>query len=162
MNAEEIIQQLKLAPHPEGGFFREAFRGEPLPFSLPERGERSSSTSIYFLLRAGDFSALHAVSSDEVWHHYLGSPLELHLMDRMGVHSRIMLGTDLRAGEMPQYVVPRGMLQAARVVGPKDAFALCGCTVAPGFDFRDFTMPSRAALLAQFPSQHELITSLTR
>ncbi len=165
MNADEIIRELELSPHPEGGFFRETFRGEALPFALPERGERSASTAIYFLLRAGDFSALHAVTSDEAWHHYLGSPgshLELHLLDRMGTHTRCMLGTDLRARQVPQYVVPKGVLQAARVVGPADAFVLAGCTVAPGFDFADFTMPSRAALLAQFPAHSDFITSLTR
>jgi uncharacterized protein len=159
---ERIIETLHLKPHPEGGFFTETFRAEALPFSLPERGERAASTAIYFLLRAQDVSALHVVSSDEVWHHYLGDALELHCFDREHRHRRVWLGNDLPAGQRPQHVVERGELQGARVTEGQYGFALCGCTVAPGFDFADFRMPTRAELLGLLPEHAALVNALTR
>lgn len=162
LSADEVIASLKLLPHPEGGFYAETFRAEALPYDLPGRGARSASTAIYFLLRTGDFSALHVVSSDEAWHHYLGDPLELHCFDTAGQHRLLTLGSDLRQGERPQHVVGRDELQAARVTAGPHGFALCGCTVAPGFDFSDFRMPPRAELVARLPQHRELITALTR
>jgi len=162
ISADEVIESLKLLPHPEGGFYAETFRAEALPFELPERGPRSASTAIYFLLRAGDFSALHVVSSDEAWHHYLGDALELHCFDLAGAHRAVVLGSALERGERPQHVVRRGELQAARVTAGPHGFALCGCTVAPGFDFADFRMPPRAELLAKLPEHQALVTALTR
>jgi len=162
MSAEEVIARLRLLPHPEGGSYAETFRAEMLPFELPERGSRSASTAIYFLLRAGDFSALHVVSSDEVWHHYLGDALELDCFDAAGAHRAVKLGSALGQGERPQHVVKRGELQAARVSAGPHGFALCGCTVAPGFDFADFRMPPRAELLEKLPQYRELVMALTR
>jgi predicted cupin superfamily sugar epimerase len=167
LTAQDVIRQLGLVSHPEGGFYRETFRAAELPVALPERGARSASTAIYFLLRRGDFSAFHRVSSDEAWHHYLGAALELHLLGGSG-HERLVLGPRLELGERPQAVVPRGVLQAARLVtSPSSSpseydFALVGCTVAPGFDFQDFEMPSRSALLAELPAHREIIEELTR
>ena len=162
VSANEVIEQLGLVPHPEGGFYAETFRAEALPLALPERGNRSASTAIYFLLRAQDFSALHVVESDEVWHHYCGDPLELHAFDRAGQHRLAQLGAAFADGQRPQHVVLHGELQAARVAPGPHGFALCGCTVAPGFDFADFRMPARAELLAQLPQHAELVTALTR
>ncbi len=159
---ERIIESLQLKPHPEGGFFSETFRGAPLPFTLPERGQRASSTAIYFLLRSEDFSALHVVSSDEVWHHYAGDALELHCFDRERRHRRVLLGNELAAGQRPQHVVEHGELQGARVTAGRHGFALCGCTVAPGFDFADFRMPARAELLRLLPEHAALVVELTR
>lgn len=159
---ERIIETLQLKPHPEGGFFSETFRAEPLPFELPQRGARSASTAIYFLLRAQDFSALHLVSSDEVWHHYFGDALELHCFDRERRHRRVLLGDDLLVGQRPQHVVEHGELQGARVMAGPHGFALCGCTVAPGFDFADFRMPARAELLGLLPEHAQLVNELTR
>lgn len=161
-SADEVIESLQLSPHPEGGFYAETFRAAPLPFQLPGRGERSAATAIYFLLRATDFSALHVVASDEQWHHYLGDPLELHCFDVAGEHRRALLGSDILSGQRPQHVVLAGELQGARVVRGAYGFALCGCSVAPGFDFADFRMPPRAELLEQLPQYRELVTSLTR
>jgi len=162
VSANEVIERLGLVPHPEGGFYAETFRAEALPLALPERGNRSASTAIYFLLRAQDFSALHVVESDEVWHHYCGDPLELHAFDRAGQHRLAQLGAAFADGQRPQHVVLHGELQAARVAPGPHGFALCGCTVAPGFDFADFRMPARAELLAQLPQHAELVTALTR
>jgi uncharacterized protein len=159
-DAQDVIAALGLAPHPEGGFFRETFRA-PAKVEAPfGKLTRSASTAIYFLLRAGDFSAFHVVRSDEVWHHYLGSSLELHTINDAGQHERVELGPDLRNGEQPQWVVPAATFQAARVIG--DGFALVGCTVAPGFDFADFSMPPRADLLARFPGLRDVIEPFTR
>lgn len=161
-SAQQVIDCLGLLPHPEGGFYAETFRAPALPFELPRRGPRSASTAIYFLLRAQDFSALHTVSSDEVWHHYAGDALELHCFGAHGAHRQVRLGTRLAEGERPQHVVLQGELQGARVSAGPHGFALCGCTVAPGFDFADFSLPSRADLLRLLPAHAELVTALTR
>jgi predicted cupin superfamily sugar epimerase len=156
-----LIQSLGLEPHPEGGFYAETFRS-----SLPVQahgGARAASTAIYFLLRAHDVSAFHRVRSDEVWHHYAGDPLELLLLDTGGALSRLRLGTDFAGGERPQAVAPAGVLQAARVLpGARHGFALCGCTVAPGFEFADFELPGRDALQAQFPQHAALFETFAR
>ncbi|HEV8247976.1 MAG TPA: cupin domain-containing protein [Polyangiaceae bacterium] len=160
LTSTQIIERLGLVPHPEGGHYRETHRGQPLPFDLPGRGPRASSTAIYFLLEPGEFSALHAVSSDEVWHHYCGAALELIELEPDGTMRRSKLGKELERGELPQLVVSAGTLQAARGLGPEPS--LVGCTVAPGFDFADFHMPSRAELGTRFPAHAELIASFTR
>jgi predicted cupin superfamily sugar epimerase len=169
--ARAVIERLSLAPHPEGGFFRETFRA---PLAVPTAaGERAASTAIYFLLPAGTFSAFHRVRSDEIWHHYDGDPVAIHLLQdssdprnpphpppQSPEYRVVMLGRDLARGQSPQIVVPAGMWQAAVPVG--DRHALCGCTVAPGFDFADFEMPSRAELLARMPAWREVIEPLSR
>jgi predicted cupin superfamily sugar epimerase len=155
--ARAWIEALGLDPHPEGGLFRETFRASEV-VSRPE-GIRAASTAIYFLLPAGSFSAIHRVRSDEVWHHYAGDPLELHTIDSAGVHALVLLGKTLPR-ERPQHVVPAGTWQGAVPAGSR--FTLCGCTVAPGFDFADFEMPARAELLERFPRHAALIERLTR
>lgn len=160
LSDSDVISALGLVPHPEGGFYRETFRARSSVAAPFGPATRAASTAIYYLLRAGDFSAFHAVQSDEVWHHYLGASLELHTIDAWGQHQRIELGPNLLHGECPQWVVPARDLQAARIIG--DGFGLYGCTVAPGFDFADFSLPARADLLARYPALHSLIESFTR
>ncbi len=157
-DARAVVQALGLSPHPEGGYYRETFRAS-LALPAPQ-GPRAASTAIYFLLPADSFSALHRVRSDETWHHYDGDPVELYTIRDDGAAQVVRLGNDLARGDRPQVVVPAGMWQAAVPVG--DRFALCGCTVAPGFDFADFEMPSRAELVARFPESRELVERLTR
>ncbi|WP_457939127.1 cupin domain-containing protein [Mesorhizobium sp. 10J20-29] len=129
--AAGIIAALGLERHPEGGWYAETFRDDP-------DGGRGHSTAIYFLLEQGDVSAWHRVrDAAEVWHHYSGAPLELTICDEGGKRSRHLLGSDLAAGERPQAVVPAGWWQTARSLG---AWTLCGCTVAPGFDFAQFEL----------------------
>lgn len=160
---QHIVETLKLQPHPEGGYYREVWRA-PLTIAhagLPAAAERAACTAIYFLLPAGEFSAWHRVkASDEVWHLYRGGPLELHVIDNAGDLATQMLTNDLAQGQ-PQCIVPAGHWQAARPA-PNTPYALCGCTVAPGFDFADFEMPGRAALLAEFPQHEKLVRELTR
>jgi predicted cupin superfamily sugar epimerase len=156
--ARAIIDALNLAPHPEGGFYRETFRA-PCTVTVPQ-GRRAASTAIYFLLPAGAFSALHRVRSDEAWHHYAGDPVDLHTIDDTGVHAVAVLGSALALGERPQIVVPSGVWQAAVPRGTR--FALCGCTVAPGFDFADFEIPTRAQLTSLYPGLREVVEGLTQ
>jgi predicted cupin superfamily sugar epimerase len=156
--ARALVEALGLTPHPEGGFYRETYRA-PLSVGAPQ-GARAASTAIYFLLPAGTFSALHRVRSDEVWHHYDGDAVELHTIDAGGAYARTVLGGAIDRGERPQHVVPAGVWQAAVPLGAR--FALCGCTVAPGFDFADFEMPSREQLVAQFPQLRSLVERLAR
>jgi predicted cupin superfamily sugar epimerase len=158
-DAQALIDALGLAPHPEGGFYRETYRAAGTA-AVPA-GARAASTAIYFLLPAASLSALHRVRSDEVWHHYGGDPIDLHLIDEeAGTHAVHRLGPDVLAGERPQGVVPAGIWQAAVAVGPR--WALCGCTVAPGFDFADFEMPARAELARRMPALAGAIEALTR
>ena len=151
-----VVATLGLAPHPEGGFFRETHRGALELDGLPHGGPRAAHTAIYFLLPEDTFSALHVVRArDEVWHHYDGAPLELVLVHDDGRVERRVLGRDLAGGERPQAVVPAGVWQAARPLG--GPHTLAGCTVAPGFDFRDFAMPERAELAARFAGHAEAL-----
>jgi predicted cupin superfamily sugar epimerase len=132
--ASELIGTLDLKPHPEGGFYREMWRS-PIRLAVDQRPARSAVTTIYFLLAAGSFSAWHRVRSDEVWHWYEGEPLELLLASPdFGIRQNRCLGP-VGAGIGPMETVPADWWQAARPLG---AYALCGCTVAPGFEFEDF------------------------
>jgi uncharacterized protein len=136
MTADEVADLLGLHPHPEGGFFRETFR-DPGGLDAPS-DDRGVSTAIYYLLRGGEVSAWHRVrDAAEVWHHYVGAPIELTLSLDGRSTETLRLGSDLTAGERPQAVVPAGVWQTARAVG---GWALVGCTVAPGFEFEAFEM----------------------
>jgi predicted cupin superfamily sugar epimerase len=132
--AQDLISELRLEPHPEGGFFRETFRSTRKVQPLDERSERSALTTIYFLLAKGQHGRWHRVASDEAWHFYEGDLLELYWIDTRDVVHREMLGTG-SPGAHPMCVVPAGCWQAARPLGD---YSLVGCTVAPGFDFQDF------------------------
>ena len=163
--AEQWIQALQLHPHPEGGWYGEVYRaGETIPYqSLPGRfsGERHFSTAIYFLLNETDFSALHRIKQDELWHFYDGSSLTIHMIDPTGNYSAIKLGRNIQAGEALVVIVKAGWLFGATVNDAR-SYGLVGCTVAPGFDFDDFEMPSRTQLLEQYPQHRDIIENLTR
>lgn len=160
MTAEHWIARLDLTPHPEGGWYRETYRSPERveAGALPPRfgGARALSTAIYYLLRAGERSALHRIKSDEVWHHYAGDAVLLWLLQAPGAAREVRLGGQ---GE-PQVVIPAGAWYGARVADG-GAYALMGGTVAPGFDFADFELADRATLLAGWPTQRALIEELT-
>jgi len=164
-DAQHWIDRLTLKPHPEGGFFRESYQSSVvIPKSvLPNtfRGSRRASTAIYFLLAGDDFSALHRLAADELWHFYAGSRLLVHSIDPNGHHNMIRLGQNADAKEQFQCAVPGGHWFGSCLEWP-DSYALVGCTVAPGFDFSDFEMARRADLLAQYPQHKEVIHKLTR
>jgi predicted cupin superfamily sugar epimerase len=163
MTANEWIQRLALAPHPEGGHYRETYRApEQVPQqALPARfkGDRAFSTAIYFLLAHPDFSAFHRIPADELWHFYDGSPVRIHMLDQCGGLKTAQLG--IADGASPQVTVPAGCWFAAELARP-GTWALAGCTVAPGFDFADFTMARRTELRENFPQHRPLIERLTR
>ena len=131
LTAGEIIRLLGLAPHPEGGHFRETFRD-----GRTVEGGRAASTAIYFLLARGERSHWHRIDAVEVWHYYAGAALALQIAEARGV-TTIRLGADLSAGERPQAVVPAHAWQAAESLGD---WTLVDCTVAPGFDFKGFEL----------------------
>ncbi len=131
LSAAQVIELLKLEPHPEGGHFRETFR------DASHGGKRSASTAIYYLLTKGEVSHWHRVDACEVWHWYAGAALELRMAAPEGGAACVALGDNLAAGERPQAVVPKGHWQSARSLG---AWTLAGCTVAPGFEFSGFEM----------------------
>jgi predicted cupin superfamily sugar epimerase len=162
-SVHSLAEQLQLLPHPEGGYFRETYRsGELIPQpALPSRfdGERTFATAIYFLLTAGNFSAFHRIKSDECWHFYAGSTLHVHVLTTTGEYQLIRLGNDMQSGETFQAVVPAGAWFASETTGDH---SLVGCTVSPGFDFRDFELADFAALSAAFPSYASLIRRLCR
>lgn len=164
LNLEEIVQQLDLQPHPEGGYFKETYRssGSISSNDLGDQyeGQRNYSTCIYFLLTAENFSAFHRIKQDEIWHFYDGSPIQLHMIDPEGNYSKQLIGRDLRNGELPQFVVPGGYWFASEV-SEGGSFSFTGCTVAPGFSFEDFDLPSRKELTKMFPQHREVINRMT-
>jgi len=131
--AAELTRLLGLSPHPEGGSYREFWRSPSAP------GERSASTSIYFLLDRGEFSRWHRVDADEIWTHLEGSALELWTWDGEATPEGVTLGPAEGSGALPVRVVPAGRWQAARPIGGP---VLCACTVAPGFTFAGFSLLS--------------------
>jgi len=163
--AHELVARLGLVPHPEGGFYRETHRDAFELDALAPRfsARRSASTAIYYLLERGDFSALHRIRSDEVWHHYLGATLTVHVFGQERGYVPMRVGKRLSHGDAPQAVVPAGAWFGSRIEAndPGD-YALVGCTVAPGFDFADFELGTREHLLATHPDEAELVTALTR
>lgn len=130
LTAEAIIGRLGLAPHPEGGWFRQTW--------IDAGPGRPAGTCIYFLLRSGERSHWHHVDATEIWHFYAGAPIVLRMAATgAGPARRHRLGPDLAAGELPQAIVPPGHWQSAETTG---AWSLAGCTVSPGFRFEGFTL----------------------
>ena len=133
LSADDVIRLLDLKPHPEGGHYRETFR-DP----VTTKDGRAASTAIYFLLKRGERSHWHRVDAVEVWHWYSGAALELQTNSGNGT-TTVQLGADLTLGQRPQVVVPAQAWQAAESLGD---WTLCGCTVAPGFEFSGFELAS--------------------
>jgi predicted cupin superfamily sugar epimerase len=164
LSAEEIIELLDLRPLPrEGGWYRETYRSDlhlPAATLAPRHPDgRDAATAIYYLLTPDTCSALHRLQSDEVFHFYLGDPVEMLQLDpAAGTGRVVVLGTDLLAGHRPQVVVPRLTWQGSRLL-PGGAFALMGTAVAPGFDFADYEHGGEA-LAAEFPAHADLIRHL--
>ena len=164
VDVQTIKDQLKLTPHPEGGFFKENYRSSG---SINEanlwkgvQGSRNFSTAIYFLLVKNQISAFHKIKQDEMWHFYAGSTLLLHMINEKGDYRLVKIGNNINEDNFFQYVVPSGTWFSSEVED-KNSFSFCGCTVSPGFDFKDFEMPSRKKLLSKFPNQQKIITRLT-
>jgi uncharacterized protein len=156
-------EKLHLTSHVEGGSFSEVFRSDLM---LPQEsltkhhnGSRNAMTSIYFLLEHRDFSAFHRIASDELWHHYDGGILCIYEIKPNGTLTKHLLG--IEGSALPFVAIAAGSWFASRVE-EASSFTLCGCTVAPGFDFADFELANRWALQQQFPDYKNLIAELTR
>lgn len=165
MTATDAIHQLQLQPHPEGGYYKEVYRSAGLieKDCLPQKfgGNRHYATSIYYLLQKGDFSSFHRIKSDELWHFYAGGSLVLHLLSKDSGYQTITLGSNITGGETFQAVMPAGVWFAAKPTLGSD-FVLAGCTVSPGFDFKDFELAKKDLLLQEFPQYEKLIVRLCR
>jgi uncharacterized protein len=168
MTASELISLLGLTPLPiEGGYFRETWRSNLVltPSSLPLRytSDKSLGTAIYYLLTSdpNSFSALHRLPTDEIYHFYLGDPVEMLLLTGDGAARRVILGQNIAAGENVQLAVPAGTWQGSRLVGG-GKYALLGTTMSPGFDPADYEPGVRAELIARFPQHAASIRALTR
>jgi predicted cupin superfamily sugar epimerase len=167
MTADEVKKILRLVPHPrEGGFYIRTYEsGELLPPTTfvdgRYSGPRHTATAIYYLLEPGNFSEMHRLQSDELFHFYLGDPVEMLQLHADGTASIVQIGNRFALGERPQQIVPRGTIQGSRLV-PGGAWALLGCTVSPGFEFADYNTFTREELCAGWPAFTELIHELTR
>ncbi|MFA6571927.1 MAG: cupin domain-containing protein [Bacteroidota bacterium] len=164
MNADYWIEKLNLTTHPEGGFYNEIYRSSELVSAnaLPERyGEaRCFSSSIYFLLKGEQKSKFHRLKTDEIWHFYEGSVVEIFILNEDGSIIVKILGKNVEKNEYFQIVVPRDNWFGARLID-NESFALLGCTLAPGFDFKDFELADRSELLKEYPQYKEIILELT-
>jgi hypothetical protein len=149
----------------EGGYYAETYRSQEKisPECLESRygGPRTVGTAIYYLLETNTFSELHRVASDEIFHFYLGDPIEMLQLWPDGSAKRVIIGTDFERHESPQVVVPHGVWQGSRLVAGGE-FALLGCTVSPGFEYVDYQSGSRTLLSAAYPEYRDLISALTR
>ena len=159
---ESIIKSFSLLPHPEGGYYKETYRSAELIENSSKQfpDQRSYSTAIYFLIEKNNFSALHRIKSDEVWHFYDGDALEVIEIDLNGNLISTQIGKDISKGQTFQYTVKAGHWFGSRVL--KDGeYSFVGCTVSPGFDFKDFEMAKRDDLCRQFPQHKNIIEELT-
>ncbi|MBK7388024.1 MAG: cupin domain-containing protein [Bacteroidetes bacterium] len=162
LSAIGYIKNLDLLPHPEGGYYKETYRSASLFEGTGDfPASRAWSTAIYFLLEENNFSAFHKIKSDETWHFYAGNALEVIELDNAGNLQSSVVGPDILNGQVLQYTVAAGNWFASRVL-KGGSFSLVGCTVSPGFDFRDFEMADRNELLKSFPKHNHIITELTR
>lgn len=146
MEASEVIKNLQLIPHPEGGFFREIFRTDAI-------------TTIYFLIQNDDFSGFHRLQSHEVWYFHQGEPLNIYVIEKDGslkVHSLSSL-----PGSNFQLCIEPDQWFAAAIASQK-GFSLVGCAVAPAFTFDRFEMAIKEELLMQYPQHKELIKRFCR
>lgn len=159
MDARQVIEKLELAPHPkEGGWFREIYRSaESFAPGGAFEGARSRGTAIYYLLTPDTFSAMHRLPGDEIFHFYLGDPVEMLELMEDGSTRRTILGPDLDSMSLV-HVVPGGTWQGSRLV-PEGRWALLGTTMAPGFDYVDYATGG-PDLLQRYPEERELVESL--
>ena len=166
MNIEKILKKLNLTPHPnEGGFFAETYRSEEniLKKNLPDRynSERSYSTAIYYLLTSTTFSEIHRLKSDEIFHFYLGDPVEMINFFPDGKVKKIILGQDIFNDMELQVIVPKMVWQGAKLIDGGN-FALLGTTVSPGFDYNDYETGNKENLFKLYPDYKNYIAKLIK
>jgi predicted cupin superfamily sugar epimerase len=162
MTADEVKKLLGLVPHPrEGGWYVRTWESaEWVAVSDRYDGPRRTSTAIYYLLEPGTFSEMHVLESDEIFHHYLGGPVEMLELFADGSSAVTVIGKDIAAGQKLQHVVQRGVWQGSRLL-MAEGWALLGCTVSPGFEFVDYRDAGAEELMAKWPGEAERIRRLT-
>ena len=160
--ADEIIRIFDLKPLTiEGGYFHETYRTPETVKLPPYKGPRSLATAIYYLLTPETFSQMHRVPGDEMFHFYLGDPVEMLQLSQGGTGEIIVMGQDIASGMRLQHVVPGGVWQGARLKSG-GRFALMGTTMSPGFEYKDYTSGARDHLVRAYPGFAEVISSLCR
>jgi predicted cupin superfamily sugar epimerase len=152
---QQLIENLGLQAHPEGGFYKETYRSA----QTFEWEDRHLLTSIYFLLTAENVSKFHRIKSDELWYFHAGSPLIVHTLSENG-HEQHLLGLDLNKGQQPFLWIPKDTIFGSSILD-NEGYSLVSCAVAPGFDFRDFELFDRSFLLEKFPAHREIIEQLS-
>ncbi|MBX3043197.1 MAG: cupin domain-containing protein [Candidatus Kapabacteria bacterium] len=161
--AEYWIEKLGLRAHPEGGFYKETYRSDEfiVSDSLPDRynSDRSFSTTIYFMITKDSFSKFHKVNSDEFWFFHSGGSAKIYNLTNSGELIIKHFGIDTDNNEFPQILIPQNTWFAAEV--ENGDYVLLSCTVAPGFDFEDFTLAERNEFITDFPQHKQLIKKLT-
>lgn len=162
--ADYFIENLDMIPHEEGGFFKETFVSKE-NMSVKNSNNnidelRKLWTSIYFLLRDGEVSNFHRLKSDEMWYYHSGSPLTIYMISPEGELITDELGLNIEKGEKPQVLVPKNYIFGSAM--NNEGYALVGCMVSPGFEFKDFELFERNYLLETYPEHKEIILKLTR
>ena len=161
-SAEFWIDHLRLEPHREGGYFRETYRSPFTVYPPGFEGQRHLTTTIYFLLKAGQISQLHQLRAEEIWHFYAGSPLTLHQLRSTKEYVTARIGPHVEQGQQFHTVVPSGVWFGATVDDARPgAFSLVACTCSPGFEFEDFTLANRDEMLERFPAHAGIVRMLT-
>jgi predicted cupin superfamily sugar epimerase len=158
MKAQDWIRHLNLSPHPEGGYYKETYRSNELSGFVGFDGDRNISTAIYFLLEGKDKSHFHRIQSDELWFFHEGTSIEIIVLQDDKLET-IVLGKNIAAGEKLQAVIPAQVWFGARLK-EQEGYALVSCTVAPGFDFKDFELGRKSDLISSFPLQQAIIEEL--
>lgn len=154
---QELIDQLQLKAHPEGGYYAEIYRSDWQV--VTDHGSRSLMTCIYFLLTSANFSRFHQIKSDEMWFYHEGSPLTVHVLSDNG-YEKLLVGPSDQEGHLPYQLVKSGVIFGS-TVDQEDSYSLVSCVVAPGFDFQDFKLFSAEELLEKWPEHQNIIYQLT-
>lgn len=165
LSAADVIRILNLEPHPlEGGYFRETYRSVgsvPASALWAHGADRSLGTAIFYLLTPGSVSEMHKLPGDEIFHFYLGDPVEMLQLFADGTSRTYVLGSDLEAGHFPQLLVSGGVWQGSRPLPGPHGFSLLGATMAPGFAYQDYVGGLRDELTALWPAVSDTIAILT-
>jgi uncharacterized protein len=157
-DAIQLIKRLRLKKHPEGGYFKQTYTADTIVSITGYEGPRHISTAIYYMLVGDQFSAFHRNKSDELLHHYAGGSLTLYIINN-GKMSKVKMGKKSK-GEVPQVVV-RANTWFAASLNDKESYCLLGCTVSPGFDYRDWELGKRNNLIKMYPEHRTIIKRYT-
>lgn len=158
-NSQYWIEKLELLRHIEGGFYKQIYASKK---QCQEHENRNLATCIFYLLEGNDFSAFHKINGDEIWHFFIGSSLTIYIINENDSKLKIVkLGKDLDKGENLQLIINEGNWFAAEV-NDKSSFTLVGCTVIPGFEFKNFKLAKKKSLLLKFPSYKWVIEKLAK